>query len=564
MEYRKAPKIILLFPDPGKAEELASQLARGGMETAVVKDVPEARKESPGADVVVAGITDVQEGAALCRSLRTKAGTGNLPVLALTERELGERELGEILSAGAMDVFTPPVSPPLLMARVGNLVRIHKEEMHLRDTERRYRRIFASSHYGYFLSTREGRFLEVNDALLNMLGYSDKKEVLKLKLPDDLYVNPQDREVLQLLIEKQGFVKDFKVDFKRRDGSKITILLTANLYKNLEGETLGYEGFNVPLTDLVVPARHRLLNFLLRPFRRFIARKRNFMSVSRISEIVADHYEKTEELAEGFYTSVWKGRDVLGFEEGPLVIKISKGEAVNQRLLLEAQTLRNLSGHPGVPELLDVARHRGRTVIVTRYVEGKSLSDMLPLQDPRERDRIAYQLMDVVSHLHDYDIVHRDIKPDNIIVQPDGTVVLLDYGIVKHLEERETSATIIGTRPFMSPEQVNGRSERRSDIWALGVVLYLMYTGRLPFTGNTEMELMENILKVEPPGPRTLNPELSAQMEIALIKALRKRPESRFFSAGEMRDTITNNTPGFRENVLDLIRVPETPPTLVP
>jgi serine/threonine-protein kinase len=463
-----------------------------------------------------------------------------------------------------MDVFYPPISSPLLLARVNNLVRIHKEEEYLKETERRYRKIFSSSHQGYFLSTREGRFLEVNDTLLNILGYTSKQEMMKLKIPDDLYVNPQDREVLQLLIEKQGFIKDFKVDFKRKDGSTVTILLTANIYKSIDGQTLGYEGFNIPLIDAAIPIRNRVLNILFRPFRRFIARKKNFMSVARISEIVADQYEKIEELSEGIYTSVWKGRDVLGFEEGTLIIKISKSETVNPRLLLEAKTLRNLAGHPGIPELVDVARHRGRTVIITRFVEGQPLTDKIPMGDERLRDRVAFQLMDIITHLHDNDVVHRDIKPDNIILRPDGTIVLLDYGIVRRMGEMETSATIIGTRPYMSPEQVNGKSERRSDIWALGVVLYQIYTGHLPFSGATEMDLMKNILNLEPPNPRSLNPQLSAQMESALIKSLRKRPDSRFGSVREMRDQMLATVPGFKRNVKDLIREPEVPPVLVP
>jgi serine/threonine protein kinase len=172
--------------------------------------------------------------------------------------------------------------------------------------------------------------------------------------------------------------------------------------------------------------------------------------------------------------------------------------------------------------------------------------------------------MDVVSHVHDKDIVHRDVKPDNIIVRPDGTIVLLDYGIVRRMKEMETSATIIGTRPYMSPEQVNGKSERRSDIWALGVVMYQLYTGSLPFSGNTEMELMQNILNVEPASPRSLNAGLSAQMEGALIRALRKRPQDRFNNAREMRDQILTTVPGFKRNVMDLIRETEMPPTLVP
>jgi len=288
------------------------------------------------------------------------------------------------------------------------------------------------------------------------------------------------------------------------------------------------------------------------------------MSVSRISELVAGQYEKTEELSEGIHTSVWKARDVLTPGADPVVVKIAKSEAVNPRLLMEARVLRNLGRHPGIPRLVDVARHRDRTVLVTRYVEGRPLSEVMPTLDPRGLDRAAFQLMDAAAHLHDHHIVHRDIKPENAVVGADGKLTLLDYGIVRRLSEEETSPTIIGTRPYMSPEQVNGRSERRSDVWGLGVVLYLMYTGSLPFSGNTEMELMENILKREPSSPRALNPNLPFQMERVLIKALRKRPEGRYHHAGEMRDEVLATVPGFRENVSDLIRQPEEPPVLVP
>jgi PAS domain S-box-containing protein len=558
------PRVVLLHTEKKRAWELSKYLTDGGLEVDIKEDIPTAVSSIEGADAIIVDITHIDDGAALCRELRTDPVARDIPLLALSEKIMDDTSLGEILSAGAMDVLTPPVSPPLLVARVGNLVKIHKEEVLFKESEQRYRRIFSSSHYGYFLSTREGRFLEINDALLSILGYSKKEEMLKLKLPDDLYVNPKDRELLQHLIEKQGFVKDFKVEFKRKDGSQVTILLTANIYKNLEGETVGYEGFNIPLTEVEVPVRNRILNVLLRPFRRFMTRKNNFMSVARISEMVANQYEKVEELSEGFYTSVWKGRDVLGFDEGPLVIKISKSEAINPRLLLEAQALRNLSGHPGVPDLVDVSRHRGRTVLIIRYVEGAPLSNKLPIDDHAAKDRIAYQLMDVVSHLHDHDIVHRDLKPDNIILRTDGTIVLLDYGIVKHMEEMETSPTIIGTRPYMSPEQINGYSERRSDVWGLGVVLYQLYIGRLPFFGNTEMELMEHILNRGPELPRSIVPELSAQMEGVLIRALRKRPEGRYYNAGEMRNEVMAIVPGFKENVKDLVRQPEEAALLVP
>lgn len=563
MEHSK-PEVLLIHRRPVRAAELRQPLESGGMEVSTASGTTEGiALARQGSDIIILDMALSDDRKGLCRTFRQDKLAGGIPILALSEKPLAESEIHDILSGGAMDVLDPPFSPSLLVARVGNLVRIHREEIQLKETEQRYRRIFASSHYGYFVSSREGRFLEINDALVSTLGYSSRKEMLRLRLPEDLYANPEDREILQNLIEKQGFVKDFKVDFKRKDGSVVTILLTANLYRSPDGETLGYEGFNIPLMDLKLPFGTRVLSTLLMPFQKLFKKKKDFLTVSRITEMVANQYERTEELSEGVYTSVWKGRDILGFEESPLIIKISKSEAINPRLLLEAQVLRELAGHPGVPELVDVARHRGRTVLVMRYIEGAPLSNTLETLDSRARDRIAFQLTDVVAHLHNHNVVHRDIKPDNIIIRPDGSVALLDYGIVRQMDQMETSATVIGTRPYMSPEQINGKSEQRSDIWAIGVVLYQMYTGRLPFEGNTEMELMENILHKEPIVPRALNPDITAQLEEIMIRSLRKNPDGRFPNAAIMKDALLSQVPGFRKNVADLIREEELVP-LVP
>ncbi len=552
------PRAILVCSDQEKAKTLAETLESGGIEVQIAPDIESVRVgTATGVDVIVLYLDMSDKHAELCRSFTLNEKTRETPLLAVTESLLDDTMIGEALSAGAMDVLSLDISPQLFLARIRNLILIHQEEVRIEETEKRYRRIFDSSYYGYFLSTKEGRFLEVNDSFIRMLGYSNREEVLRLKLPGDLYVNPGDREVLQDLIQKQGFVKDFKVNFKRRDGSIVTILITGSLYRSPDGSIIGFEGVNIPLMDVEQSPLNRFKSFISSPFRRSLATRNNYLSVSRISELVADRYEKIEELSEGRYSSVWKARDILGFEESPLVIKVSKSETLNNRFLMEARVLTELANHRGVPELVAVARHRGRVLLVMKFVAGAPLSDIMDSLSDRERDRVVYQLLDVVAHLHKHDIVHRDIKPDNIIVGTDGKIVLLDFGIVRKMEELETSPTVIGTRPFMSPEQVNGKSERRSDIWALGVVMYRLYTGRMPFSGGTEMELMENILKTEPLTPRSIKSGIPASLEEIIFRALRKRPESRFQTAEEIKEAMLSRLPGFRENTAGITDIQE-------
>jgi len=122
-------------------------------------------------------------------------------------------------------------------------------ERQIRESEERYRNLFERVQHGIFISTKGGRFLDCNRALLAMLGYRSKEEFLKINIAKDLYVNPEDRRTFQRLVERNGFVKDFEVEFKRRDGQKITILLTAHPIRDGEGEIIGYQGLNIDITE---------------------------------------------------------------------------------------------------------------------------------------------------------------------------------------------------------------------------------------------------------------------------------------------------------------------------
>ena len=124
-----------------------------------------------------------------------------------------------------------------------------KYERDLKESEEKFRNLFESVQHGIFISTKEGGFVDCNCALLEMLGYSDKEEFLKIEIAEDLYVHPEDRQSFQKLVEKHGFVKDLEVEFKKKDGEKITVLLTARAKQDGEGKVVGYEGLNIDISN---------------------------------------------------------------------------------------------------------------------------------------------------------------------------------------------------------------------------------------------------------------------------------------------------------------------------
>ncbi len=138
------------------------------------------------------------------------------------------------------------------------------------------------------------------------------------------------------------------------------------------------------------------------------------------------------------------------------------------------------------------------------------------------------------------------------MVGPDGTIKLLDFGAAKELREKGMSGTVTGSRPYMSPEQIMGQSQRRSDVWALGVVMYVLYTGMFPFYNEVEKVLMDMILELPPPLPSKHNKGLDPEIERIILKCLEKDPENRFSNAGTLKNEIITAFPGFGKRILPL------------
>jgi serine/threonine protein kinase len=173
---------------------------------------------------------------------------------------------------------------------------------------------------------------------------------------------------------------------------------------------------------------------------------------------------------------------------------------------------------------------------------------MFGSMEESEKERIILQLVDVVAHAHKNRIVHRDIKPENVLIGSDGLLKLLDYGVAKELKDKKSSSTMVGSRPYMAPEQIMGESQIASDVWALGVVIYMFYTGLLPFVEANQKALMDLILTREPDPPRQIKPDIPAELETIILKCLKKDPKERFADAEVLKKAILDTFPQFGNN----------------
>jgi serine/threonine protein kinase len=225
----------------------------------------------------------------------------------------------------------------------------------------------------------------------------------------------------------------------------------------------------------------------------------------------------------------------------------------SERLIREAKAAARLD-HPNICAIYEVAESGDHSFIVMQYIEGETLASWIQGQPLglHESIRIIAQVADALSEAHSQGIIHRDIKPLNIMVTPRGQAKVLDFGLAKMIGLAEVALNaarpqsalsapgiIPGTAPYMSPEQALGSLlDTRSDLFSLGTVLYECVTGTRPFTGATAVEICEKVAYVTPPPPSQLNPKVPPELDKVILKALAKEPIARYQTASEFREDI--------------------------
>jgi predicted Ser/Thr protein kinase/PAS domain-containing protein len=533
------PYILIVGPAGETRRRLADILARAPYETDQgAGDQLDVSLQTRTPDLLLlieeAGVTQP-----LIQRLKSAEASWNLPVIVALAG-FSDAAAAWVLEMGADDFLLPPFEPKEVLARVAVVLRLQHDRRLLLASHEEFSRIFQETSHPLFFCDRWGTVCDLNPALRRLLGYPGKRRApVTVPLEGVLYAS-EDRERFRKILAGPGPAGHLKLNLANREGQPVTVLINDLALENRPDEIVSFQVQPVGSTSPLKRALQGLVEHLL-------PSARDYLALLQMTPLLGGRYEKIKKLGQGNFGEVWLVMDTeaLG-QERRYVAKIPFLKAANPKFRKEAEICLKLDPHPGVARLIDTLEDDGKLVIIQEYVEGRTLGDMLDQELPRPLvERIILQLIEVVAHAHKNRIMHRDIKPNNIIIQPNGNLKLLDFGAAKMLGEKDISATMVGSRPFMAPEQIMGKSERRSDIWAIGVLMYLLYTGELPFYSEVEKLLIDQILEQEPVPPREENPEIPPALESIILKCLKKNLPERYVSAVALRDNLLRQFPHY-------------------
>ncbi|WP_079910329.1 Stk1 family PASTA domain-containing Ser/Thr kinase [Paenibacillus sp. 32352] len=265
-----------------------------------------------------------------------------------------------------------------------------------------------------------------------------------------------------------------------------------------------------------------------------------------IGKQLGGRYEIIERVGGGGMAIVYKGLDILLHRH--VAVKVLRQQYVHdeefiQRFRREAQAAASLS-HSNVVSIYDVGQEEDIHYIVMEYIEGTTLNELIKEKAPlqvEEAVHIASQICDALDHAHHNQIIHRDIKPHNILIGKNGRVKVTDFGIARAVTSSTITQTgsVVGSVHYFSPEHAKGTfTGEQSDLYSLGIVMYQMLTGRLPFLGESPISVALKHLQEEVEDPRKVNPLIPQSVENIILKAMRKNPSERYRSAKQMLDDL--------------------------
>ncbi len=271
--------------------------------------------------------------------------------------------------------------------------------------------------------------------------------------------------------------------------------------------------------------------------------------------VLAGRYRLRRLIAKGGMAEVWEAEDdILGRRVAVKILHphLAADESFRERFRREAIAAARLA-HPNVVATYDTGTDEGITFIVMELVDGKTLRQILNESGPMPPGRVVHigaQVADALHYAHKAGVVHRDVKPANLLICPDGRVKVADFGIAKAVEDAEpdrpspsdaltSTGSIVGTAQYLSPEQVDGRTvDGRTDVYALGVVLYEMLCGRPPFSGDTDMAVALKHVTSTPLAPRQVRGGIPRALEEVVLRAMAKAPEARYQSAADLQTAL--------------------------
>ncbi len=269
-----------------------------------------------------------------------------------------------------------------------------------------------------------------------------------------------------------------------------------------------------------------------------------------VGDVLSDRYELEELVGTGGMSSVFRAHDRLLDRKVALKIlhaQYSEDADYIERFRREARAVAALS-HPNIVTVIDRGEHENKQFIVFEYVEGENLKALIQRRGPAPVAtalELAMQIAQGLSFAHQQGLVHRDVKPQNVLLNGDGQAKVTDFGIARSLDVQQgmtQTGTVLGTSDYIAPEQAQGqRVDEHTDVYSLGVVLYEMLTNEVPFPGENFVAVAMRHINEAPPAIRDKRPDVSPRLELAVQRAMAKQPDDRFQTMADFCSELDAN-----------------------